>query len=293
MYIYIAGYARSGTTLTSAILSSMLDAVDLGETNNLWRALLLDGDCGCGRPLKQCPVWMGRLHDLGAKLSLEALGGVGGLHVLSMNATAFRRMASPASMRARSSYAEVVEALARIAISDSQAKAIVDESKTPGMLPVLARMRMASRVFHLVRDPVAVAASESRGYAGEPGMYAYVPSERSRLRSHLGWHVNNRGVQLIAERLSVPYQRMSWESVTRQPRESFVRICEWIGLPYSTVRWMDERVYDLPPAHNPAGNPNRMRVGPVTVKHQDVGRASGLEAVSRVAAGSLRRESHD
>src|SRR3954471_14829623 len=58
--LFIAGSGRCGSTLVDRILGGYEGVFAAGEIRNLWdRGWSNHGRCGCGRPIRECPVWSG------------------------------------------------------------------------------------------------------------------------------------------------------------------------------------------------------------------------------------------
>ena len=56
--LLVTGFGRSGTTLVNTILGSTPGVFAAGEVRFLWERGLLEGRaCGCGEPVRSCPVW--------------------------------------------------------------------------------------------------------------------------------------------------------------------------------------------------------------------------------------------
>src|ERR1700684_4694430 len=56
--IYIAGTGRSGSTVLANILGEVEGLFAAGEVRYLWQRGLKEGRlCGCGLPVRECPVW--------------------------------------------------------------------------------------------------------------------------------------------------------------------------------------------------------------------------------------------
>ena len=70
--LYIAGTGRSGSTVLANILGEVDGVFTAGEVRYLWQRGLREGRlCGCGVPVRECPVWgdvltrTGQLDDAG------------------------------------------------------------------------------------------------------------------------------------------------------------------------------------------------------------------------------------
>src|SRR6476659_9772003 len=56
--LFIAGPARSGSTLLAMLLGATDGMVDTGELNYAWRTVFLRNEyCGCGRRFRDCRFW--------------------------------------------------------------------------------------------------------------------------------------------------------------------------------------------------------------------------------------------
>src|SRR3954470_20467180 len=56
--VYVGGVIRSGSTLLDRMLGELPGHVAVGELCYIWEpSLLLNHDCGCGRPFADCPFW--------------------------------------------------------------------------------------------------------------------------------------------------------------------------------------------------------------------------------------------
>src|SRR5580704_12095604 len=64
--LYIAGTGRSGSTLLANILGEVDGVFAAGEVRYLWQRGLTERRlCGCGVPVRECPVWSRVLAEAG------------------------------------------------------------------------------------------------------------------------------------------------------------------------------------------------------------------------------------
>src|SRR5450755_1085488 len=64
--LYIAGTGRSGSTVLANILGEVDGVFAAGEVRYLWQRGLKEGRlCGCGLPVRECPVWRKALEEAG------------------------------------------------------------------------------------------------------------------------------------------------------------------------------------------------------------------------------------
>ena len=79
--LYIAGWGRSGSTILDNVLGQVDGFFSAGELMFLWRRGLIEGRlCGCGRPLRDCDVWMhilDRAYPAGVDAHERSKGTIG------------------------------------------------------------------------------------------------------------------------------------------------------------------------------------------------------------------------
>ena len=170
--IYIAGTGRSGSTVLANILGEVEGLFAAGEVRYLWQRGLKEGRlCGCGLPVRECPVWSRVLAEAGQLDDPERVDGI-----VAMLQRTGRIRNLPAvlagSVVSRLDPAEAhALAPARAALGDLYAaiasvtgcRVIVDSSKLPAYANVLAATPgIDLRVVHLVRDPRGAAYSAAR-----------------------------------------------------------------------------------------------------------------------------------
>ena len=169
--LYIAGTGRSGSTVLANILGEVDGVFAAGEVRYLWQRGLKEGRlCGCGLPVRECPVWSrvlamaGELDDpervdaitsmlqrTGRMRTLPAV--VAGTLVPRLDPAAAHSLAP-----ARKALGELYAAMAAV----TGARVIVASSKLPAYAHVLAATPgIDLRVVHLIRDPRGAAHSWS------------------------------------------------------------------------------------------------------------------------------------
>src|SRR6185503_6025734 len=56
--LYLPSAGRSGSTLLDRLLGQLGGVFGAGELSWVWqKGLVENGKCGCGVPLRECPVW--------------------------------------------------------------------------------------------------------------------------------------------------------------------------------------------------------------------------------------------
>lgn len=268
----IVGPGRSGTTILASVLGEADGVVSVGELRWLWkRGLLERRTCGCGRAADECPVW--------STVVEKALAGraEGPAEIVRAQGELASRRRRPAAIRAasgggtdwaalellRSVTAQLVPAIAEV----TGARVIVDSSKRAQDAAVLAGLEGIDHyVLHMVRDPGAVAFSwqrrdkQIRVAEGTKAM-----ETRGLLSSVARWTENGLGAAALRRR--VPPERwmfLRYEDFAAEPRDTVTRILAFLGEDVAAP-FVDADTVELHVNHTVAGNPNRFRVGEVTI----------------------------
>ncbi len=296
LLIHVQGTLRSGSTLLETLLTQTSDAAAIGESLNLYRFLALDLPCSCGCPSRSCPVWSQvaeRVGLLDTDLDLAAF------------AVQFRR-----AVRLRNCYravykGEIPSELRRIhrlaieAFADvMKVHTVIDTSKNPA-LPRLVDgddWDWSPAYIHLVRDPRAVAFSDSRArHQVDPHTR---PPRRGVVLSALVWRLTNHLIEWSRANAwgDRPSMRVRYEDLTADAPATIEAIADRLALPTPTSNDAPEFTGAAVPlgrqTHAIAGNPGRWPVT-TTVRSDERWRAQmprhERAMVSIIAAGALRR----
>jgi len=72
--IYIAGTARSGTTILAMLLGSCEGVLNVGEITHIYDdGVIQNKQCTCGESAKKCPVWSSVLRELQPRINLDSI----------------------------------------------------------------------------------------------------------------------------------------------------------------------------------------------------------------------------
>ncbi|MGD0980172.1 MAG: sulfotransferase [Solirubrobacteraceae bacterium] len=262
--LYIAGMARTGSTVLGELLGRVPDVAYVGELSQFWRRYSRRELCSCGRALPECGFWS-RVVD-------EAFGDLPAARVeqfIELERRLFRRRALRmlwSKRWATGSLAadEMLEERSQLYAAASKVSGsrwIVDASKSPFFGASLACLSDADLdVVQIVRDPRGVTYSWRKQVQSD--------SEPSNLaRKHtavaaLQWIADNLMTQLALRRLASRYVLIRYEDLVAGPEAALRRVAEETGLPLSDPQAAVDDVA-RPPAdhHRVAGNPGVRRLG--------------------------------
>jgi hypothetical protein len=235
--LYVAGVARSGSTLLNLLLGRLPGHVDVGETFYLWDAgLVKNQTCACGQPFQECPFWL--------EVGERAFGGWDNLdaqHVLALRnrVDATKRVAqviSPVSWSADfdadlQEYQGYVAALFRAVSATADGAVVVESSKRPSLATILRRdPSIDLRLVHLTRDPRGVAYSWSRKVAVPPGggSRAFMKQRPARQIARR-WVTVNLMFEVMARR-GTPRLLLRYEDLAEDPHRWLAELAMFSGL---------------------------------------------------------------
>ncbi len=257
--IYIAGWGRSGSTVLSSCLGAPAGSIAIGEAYYLWtRGLGGQSDCGCLRPVAECPFWTPVLDRV-----REQLGGATTAELAERAAHVprlrhVRRLVKDPSrlQRDHGPYLELRLALHR-ALAETGHDTIVDSSKRASELLVLASIpEIAAEltVVHLVRHPARTAAS-----------WAKPKPDASRVEGALTpigptsslawWYWWNRSIRAVSATLPEPPILLNWEDVADDPGPMLAKV---LGPEAAAEILAGPNRVLVEPSHQIDGNPSKL-----------------------------------
>ncbi len=287
--IYLTGTGRSGSTLLGNAIGSLPGALSAGEIRFLLRRGIAEGgQCGCREPVVECPVWQPAL--------VKTFGNVPGRdEALRLDAalTALvrrRRVRWWARGETSPEAEELVDLYGRLIANLAEASGattVVDSSKIATFGALLGRSPLLDvKPVHLVRDPRAVAYSWQREVASQA-----VPGYDGEMeRFHAGkaaamWLHSTVSVGIAFRRRGVDVIDVRYEDFVADPAAALQRIAAFAGIAPETAFVSDGRL-DLRTSHAVAGNPNRMRSGPISLRADTTWR-SDLATRDRMLVSAL------
>jgi hypothetical protein len=267
--LFIAGWGRSGTTLVDNLVGQLPGFFSTGELRYVWaRGILQDYICGCGQPVRTCPVWSAVLDRLSGTPAGDAR------HMAALQEHLRIRQLPVILRMVRSGhltgpYAEYAAALRDLYAAVSAvtgAEVIVDSSKFPADAAIASALQgVDTHVLHMVRDPRAVAYSWSKQKSapGSPGGYLW---RTGPVHSSLNWAAANLALRAgLAPRLGDRYQLLRYEDFVAAPRQRLVEVVERIGGDSSKLPFIDDATVTMATTHAVSGNPRRFSSGSTSI----------------------------
>ena len=285
--LFIAGYARSGSTVLERVLALDKRFAALGEVKHLWElGYVKNALCGCGAPFSECAFWreideraFGRLvagtAERLAKIRRTLVRPKTAGYLLSSG------LAGGADPRHAGDYLDHVATVYRAAREATGAEVILDGSKDAvhGLL-LSTREDIELHVLHLVRDPRGVAYSCSREKV-RPEIHWKEQSQAVHrpARTAVVWSYRNT----LAERLrsrAASYRLVRYEDFVRDPARVLMQAQHDVGLE-TNGELVSGRHLMLPITHSISGNGNRFEDQAIELRSDERWR-SGLTRWERL-----------
>lgn len=256
--VYLVGMMRSGSTLVAEYLGSYGNAACVGELINTWRSASKGQMCSCGNTPSACPWW----SDVFANRSPDEISALD-----EVRQRVDRPRLIPNYLRLRGKpedtwpddvrkYVGQLRGQVATLATSSGASVLVDSSKSPAGL-ALAMLAFGSRVtaLQVVRDPRAVAYSQSRRRFATGGVHGDVPRAYRVGASVTLWRKMNVEGALTAH-FATRHHVFAYESLRDQPRKRLEGLASSLGMAGESPGWVGNTV-QLRKQHILAGNPNR------------------------------------
>ena len=270
--VLIVGGGRSGSTLLGNAIGSFPGAVSAGEVKlGFRRGLVEDGHCGCRLPVRECPVWRPVYQTTFGHLPTAEEAADVDRRLTRLTRT--RRVPWWLLDRPDAEADELADLLARLlaaVAAESGSPTVVDSSKSPAYGALLARSpRLDVRVVHLVRDPRAVAWSWQRTSAShQVGGFEEEMERFSPVKTSLMWLESSTSIPALWRGHPDNPLTVRYEDLVADPAHELRRAAEHAGLE-PDLGFVRPDGLHLGTNHAVAGNPNRVRQGPVQLRRDD------------------------
>ena len=278
--LFIGGWTRSGSTLLDILLGAVDGFLSTGELSSFWERGLIKGrQCGCGRRVRECPVWTSVMEDAFASVD-EHVRRAEEIVAWQREAVRLKHLRRLLSYEPGVSepweplerYIEVADALYRATARVTDARVIIDSSKNVQDAAVLRLLpSVDAYLVHLVRDPRAVAHSMQRKVMLQADEEDPVNMPRSSpASSAAGWMRVNLGAEMVRRRYGPDRStRVRYEDLAADPRATVGSLARFAGEELTGVDFLDERTVMLPGNHTVWGNSSRFRTGRLEVRNDD------------------------
>jgi hypothetical protein len=165
------------------------------------------------------------------------------------------------------------------------AEVVVDSSKLPTYGALLAASdSLDIRVLHLVRDPRATAYSWQRAQTTyQADGFAEPIDQFSTLKSTFLWTVWNGAVPILFNTPEKPVLTIRYEDLVTSPESTLQIAFAHADRLNADIQFETDGTLTIPPSHNIAGNPNRLRHG-ATRFSEDIEWKAAMRPLSRAGA---------
>lgn len=301
--LYLVAKGRSGSNILAHCLGQVDGIENTGELFQFWRrAQEPDVLCGCGAPIRDCPLW-------GGVIGTEAVTGGAPDAVADQQDRILSWRFLPRLLLGRGGTPDSVPLdpyLARRAalyeriVDLTGSKVVLDASKWPWDPAVLGLVpHVDVRVLHVVRDPRAVAHSWQRhkDWGDRLGRTDAMPRFRASY-SAASWLGRNLVSEYVHRRRpQVPWLRVRYEDFVTEPKRVFDEILAFLDLDGASTPLAGPSTIHMRPTHGVAGNASKFQVGDVQLRLDDEWRtkASRWERVASTAISAplLRRYGYE
>lgn len=288
--VFIAGWGRSGSTLLERMLAEVEGFTTVGELFQLW-GRVEQRTCACGLPLLECAWWDGVLRSAFGDDWPSAVEDIGELR---RRAVRHRHLAGLLGYRPLPDgvvrdidlYRDAVCSVHQAAACVDNASVVIDASKSPIDLLVLAAGESKLRAVHLTRDARGVAASWKRerprqGHDGGVGRMM----QHSAARSAVEWTLRNALVDVTVRRYRVDSVALGYRDMIEHPEASLGRVLTLVDRS-DPLEFVHGTKVELGSRHALGGNPGRTRIGPIELEVDD-GWRQELDRGEQVAVSVL------
>lgn len=213
--VSIASAGHSGSTLLGLILSGSAKLLVAGE----FYALTRDGTLTSqGVPVAEDPVWQNAYEELHGTVVDVRQSKVSRLLQLGR----YREHRSGRSLDTLAWGDRYYRAIKKSCEAAGADTFVISTTLITDKLELLAAdPRFEVSVIHLIRDGRGVAHSYAKKH-GAPG------------KQVLRWHLVNMKISWLTQRFRLPNLVLSYEELTRTPEAALQRVCDFIGIEYTS-----------------------------------------------------------
>jgi hypothetical protein len=261
--IFIAGAARSGSTLLGDILGAQPEVFNAGELSLFWRDAARGNACACGDPITECEFWKVVLARVQEETGLgsESYAELGTERARLSRTTRPRALTEAIRHPERRTASQqgliaAYQSLLNGALEEARATYLVDSSKTVPALRFHELTAATPQILHMVRDPRAVAASVRGSKDIERGNADSLPPGGGVPTAVIRWLWTTSAIR--AYRRGRDQHVVRYEILAADPERETRRLCELLGICFAS-RTVAGRTLTMTRAdgHAAVGNPRR------------------------------------
>lgn len=267
--LYIAGYARCGSTILSNVLGEIDGFFNAGELMYMWdRIRSQDGICGCGDHVTECSVWkkvldsaFGDVQQLDTAKLIQVRNRLWkSKHIPLWLLDARNRKTLSANNR------RYFDALSNLYIAigrEFTGQVVIDTSKNPAYLYFLSLLEdvVDLYVVHIVRDSRATAYSWLRKKKGFRTV--------STMNSAISWMGRNVLIDLLSNRCRLRYLNIKYERFVADPNGALNSIFDFVNEPKRSLDFISPDGIDFGENHCVFGNTDLFKRGKIKLKIDD------------------------
>lgn len=264
--LYIAGWSRSGSTILGNILGEVDGLLHVGEMYYFWeRGVHENRTCGCGEPFMDCSFWNPILETYRSDREFAPADWMLRQHTKFARTRKFPGLwlhrSGTKSDHEFQTYTQGLLSLYRIIQKSTDAKVIVDSSKSPTYALILSSIPgMKVTILHMIRDPRGTAYSwRKHPLQLEDGI---AMGRLSIFRNGIMWFIWNLLIETMQRRRAVDYyMRTRYEDFASQPRHTIKRILNEMKIDDPLDFFQDPLKVKMGIHHTFSGNPVRTKTG--------------------------------
>ena len=260
--LFIAGLARSGSTLLDRLLGQISGYCSTGELRFIWdRGFDQNQLCGCGKPFKECELWTAVVKEGFGDFENVDYRGLDKLRASAESHISKRVYFTP-DLNLHSQYQQYFDATRTLydAIRKvSGCEVVVDSSKYVAYGSMLVNMPGIDLfTIHLLRDSRAVAHSWRRKkIRPEVQGREHYMSQRGLIKTAIRWDIRNILAHQF-QRTSKSYAFLRYEDLVSNPEDSLKNTLANLGLETASLNALEEGLKSgIKRCHTISGNPMR------------------------------------
>lgn len=255
---YVAGAGKSGSTMLGKLLGQVDGCFDVGELINIDMQFDKGEKCGCGEPVKDCPVW--------SEVVTKALGSIDGLDRDHWKYLKTRYMPVLLIPGARPRVRRFFDQVRRLHLALAEltgGKMTVDSSKSAFYGAVLSLYpEFEVYMLHIVRDVRGSEGSMHRLKSQGVGKWV----NRGTWWNSVRWMGVNLITEWTAKLTGMPYMRVRYEDLVAKPGETLAEVTRLLGRADAGLGFLDGATANLGKTHTIAGSNVRFKEGPMELK---------------------------